>query len=409
MSSNKKQSVNTGTIGHVDHGKSTTTACIKNIADAENRKRQSATPSGNVSFVDLKEIDRTKEEQERGITINLTTVQYETEHRVFAHVDCPGHSDYVKNMITGAAKMNVALLVVDGGDGVKPQTREHIKLARILNIPSIVLCINKCDVCGLDNAEIAKMEADELLEEYGYKDCPYIFYSAKLALDESKTGNYSELGGQAVVKLLELIDKIELPDIQARENSPFRAIVEEVIPIRVGKEKKVQAYVVTTRVDQGNVKVGDTIPFIDRNGQKKNVIVFSMEAFKQKIDKAGPNDNIGMVLKGAETKDLARGVILGEMSLTKEFKDGILYLYGAEEGGRKNPIGEGYRPHGYSGVIASPVTIKGVTDCPHKDEKRVYPGETATVTLISDKLLPSQGSIILRDGTATVGVFKPKI
>ncbi|OED45343.1 hypothetical protein AB836_01915 [Rickettsiales bacterium (ex Bugula neritina AB1)] len=397
---NKKVFVNVGTVGHVDHGKSTLTAAIKNISDAiyKNKDQEKKT------LIGLDNIDKTREEKERGITINSTCIEYHTKHRVLGHVDCPGHADYVKNMITGAANIQIAILLVSAGDGVQPQTLEHIKLLNNLGVSQVIIVINKCDLYGLDNAEVAKMEVDEVLEKYGYNDCPYVFCSATEALKESSTGNYTDLGGKAIISLLEIIDTLPIKNIEERKLLPFCATVEEVIPIFVGsgENKKVQFYVVTTRVKNGTLKVGDVIPFIDRKGVKKKATVFSIEKFRVKVSEADPDDNIGIVLKGVKPEDLSRGVVLGEIKLSNKFK-GTFYLY---EDVRKNPVGVGYRPHGYSGVTASAVTIKNIIECPRLEEKLIYPGDIAVIELESDKLIPVN-PIILRDGKQTIGVFKP--
>ena len=323
-----KPHCNIGTIGHVDHGKTTLTAAITKTLHER---------LGTGEAVAFENIDKAPEERERGITISTAHVEYETEKRHYAHVDCPGHADYVKNMITGAAQMDGAILVVAATDGVMAQTKEHILLSRQVGVPYIVVFLNKCDMVDDEELiELVEMEVTEQLEEYGFNDCPIVKGSALKAL-EDPMGPWGD-------KIMELMDTIDsyIPDPQRDTDKPFIMPVEDVFTI-TGR-----GTVATGRVERGIVKVGDEVELVGL-GETKKTTVTGVEMFRKLLDQAEAGDNIGVLLRGIDRKDIERGQVLckpGTIHPHTKFTSEV-YVLTKEEGGRHTPFFNGYRPQFY--------------------------------------------------------------
>ncbi|WP_419520134.1 elongation factor Tu, partial [Megasphaera massiliensis] len=326
-----KPHVNIGTIGHVDHGKTTLTAAItKVLAD-----------KGYAKFEDYADIDKAPEERERGITINTAHVEYETDNRHYAHVDCPGHADYVKNMITGAAQMDGAILVVSAADGPMPQTREHILLARQVGVPAIVVYLNKADqVDDPELLELVEMEVRDLLSSYDFPgdDVPIVVGSALKALE----GDDSEIGTPSILKLMDAVDEY-IPTPQRPTDQPFLMPVEDVFTI-TGR-----GTVATGRVERGELKVGDAVEIVGLADQPKDTVVTGVEMFRKILDSAEAGDNIGALLRGVDRKEIERGQVLakpGTIHPHTKFKAQV-YVLTKDEGGRHTPFFNGYRPQFY--------------------------------------------------------------
>ncbi|WP_419046306.1 elongation factor Tu, partial [Megasphaera sp.] len=339
-----KPHVNIGTIGHVDHGKTTLTAAItKVLAD-----------KGYAKFEDYADIDKAPEERERGITINTAHVEYETDNRHYAHVDCPGHADYVKNMITGAAQMDGAILVVSAADGPMPQTREHILLARQVGVPAIVVYLNKADqVDDPELLELVEMEVRDLLSSYDFPgdDVPIVVGSALKALE----GDDSEIGTPSILKLMDAVDEY-IPTPQRPTDQPFLMPVEDVFTI-TGR-----GTVATGRVERGELKVGDNVEIVGLAEKPKDTVVTGVEMFRKILDSAEAGDNIGALLRGVDRKEIERGQVLakpGTIHPHTKFKAQV-YVLTKDEGGRHTPFFNGYRPQFYfrttdvTGVIQLP-------------------------------------------------------
>ncbi|WP_304140779.1 elongation factor Tu, partial [Finegoldia magna] len=326
-----KPHVNIGTIGHVDHGKTTLTAAITLVLN----KRM-----GSGEFVDYANIDKAPEERERGITINTSHVEYETEKRHYAHVDCPGHADYVKNMITGAAQMDGAILVVSAADGPMPQTREHILLARQVGVPKIAVFLNKEDqVDDPELIELVEMEVRELLNEYEYEgdDTPIVVGSALKAL-EDPDGEW----GDKIMKLMEEVDEW-IPAPVRDVDHPFLMPVEDIFTI-TGR-----GTVATGRVERGKVKVGDNVEIVGLTTEKRTVVVTGVEMFRKQLDEAEAGDNIGALLRGVQREEIERGQVLaapGTIHPHTKFEAEV-YVLTKDEGGRHTPFFSGYRPQFY--------------------------------------------------------------
>src|ERR687891_1005738 len=325
-----KPHINVGTIGHVDHGKTTLTAAITSVLAKKGMAEIRAYDS----------IDNAPEEKERGITINTAHVEYETANRHYAHVDCPGHADYVKNMITGAAQMDGAILVCSAADGPMPQTREHILLARQVGVPYIIVFLNKCDM--VDDAELlelVEMELRELLSKYEFPgdDTPIIHGSAKLAME----GDKGELGEQAIMKLAEAMDSY-IPTPERAIDGAFLMPVEDVFSISG------RGTVVTGRVERGVVKVGEEIEIVGITDTKKSVVT-GVEMFRKLLDEGQAGDNIGALLRGLKREDVERGQVLAApKSITPHTKfECEVYVLSKDEGGRHTPFFSGYRPQFY--------------------------------------------------------------
>jgi len=378
-----KPHVNIGTIGHVDHGKTTLTAAITTVLSR----------LGLSEARGYAQIDNAPEEKARGITINTSHVEYQTQNRHYAHVDCPGHADYVKNMVTGAAQMDGAILVVASTDGPMPQTREHILLARQVGVPAIVVFLNKVDI--LDDKELldlVEMEVRELLSKYEFPgdDIPIIAGSALKALE----GDKGELGEQAIVKLMEAVDTY-IPAPQRDLDRPFLMPVEDVFTI-TGR-----GTVATGRIERGRVSVNDKVHRVGM-GETKEFVVTGVEMFRKLLDDAQAGDNVGLLLRGAEKKDVERGQVLsapGSITPHKKFKAQI-YVLNKEEGGRHTPFSNGYRPQFYFRTT----DVTGVVQLPEGTEM-VMPGDNVTIVgeLITPIAMDKNLRFAIREGGRTIG------
>ncbi len=371
-----KPHVNIGTIGHVDHGKTTLTAAITKYFG---------------EFVDYADIDKAPEERERGITINTAHVEYQTETRHYAHVDCPGHADYVKNMITGAAQMDGAILVVSAADGPMPQTREHILLARQVGVPKIVVFMNKCDqVDDPELLDLVEMEIRELLNEYEFDgdNCPIIRGSALKALE----GNEADV--QAIKDLMAAVDSyIDLPVRDT--DKPFLMSIEDVFTISG------RGTVVTGRVERGELKLNDEVEIVGLRPTQKTVVT-GIEMFRKSLDSAIAGDNAGALLRGISRDQVERGQVLakpGSVTPHHKFK-GSVYILSKEEGGRHTPFFANYRPQFYFRTT----DVTGVITLPEGTEM-VMPGDNVdmTVELISPVALENGTKFSIREGGRTVG------
>ena len=378
-----KPHVNIGTIGHVDHGKTTLTAAITFVLS----KR-----SGKGEFVDYAHIDNAPEERERGITISTSHVEYETEKRHYAHVDCPGHADYVKNMITGAAQMDGAILVVSAADGPMPQTREHILLARQVGVPKIVVFLNKEDqVDDPELIELVEMEVRDLLSEYDFDgdNTPIVVGSALKAL-EDPDGEW----GDKIIKLMEEVDEY-IPTPARDVDHPFLMPVEDIFSI-TGR-----GTVATGRVERGTVKVGDTVEIVGLTNEKRSVVVTGVEMFKKQLDQAEAGDNIGALLRGVQRNEIERGQVLAAPnSIHPHTKfEAEVYVLTKEEGGRHTPFFNGYRPQFYFRTT----DVTGDIQLPEGTEM-VMPGDNATftVTLITPIAMDEGLRFAIREGGRTV-------
>ncbi len=379
-----KPHVNIGTIGHVDHGKTTLTAAITNIL-AKN---------GSATATRYDEIDKAPEEKARGITISTSHVEYETEHRHYAHVDCPGHADYVKNMITGAAQMDGAILVVSAADGPMPQTREHILLARQVGVPYIVVFLNKADMVDDDELiELVEMEVRELLNEYGFPgdDTPIIVGSALKALENPDDEKWSK----PILDLMAAVDEY-IPAPQRETDKPFLMPVEDVFTI-TGR-----GTVATGRVERGVVKIGDEVEIVGLSDENKRTTVTGVEMFRKILDQAQAGDNIGALLRGIQRDDIERGQVLckpGSIKPHKHYK-GQVYVLKKEEGGRHTPFFNGYRPQFYFRTT----DVTGSIKLPEGVEM-VMPGDNVTmeITLLTPIAMEEGLRFAIREGGHTVG------
>lgn len=378
-----KPHVNIGTIGHVDHGKTTLTAAITKILAEQ----------GKAKYRDYASIDNTPEEKARGITINTAHVEYETANRHYAHVDCPGHADYVKNMITGAAQMDGAILVVSAADGPMPQTREHILLARQVGVPYIVVYMNKVDM--VDDSELldlVELEVRELLSAYKFPgdDIPIIRGSALKALE----GDKSDIGEGSIFKLMEAVDSY-IPDPVRVIDKPFLMPIEDVFSISG------RGTVVTGRVERGIVKVGEEIEIVGFKPTQKTIIT-GVEMFRKLLDEGRAGDNVGCLLRGLKREDVERGQVLakpGSITPHKKFKAEV-YVLTKDEGGRHTPFFTKYRPQFYFRTT----DVTGTITLPEGMEM-VMPGDNVTVTveLITPIAMDKQLRFAIREGGHTVG------
>jgi elongation factor Tu len=378
-----KPHCNIGTIGHIDHGKTTLTAAItKVLAEA-----------GTAQFVAFDQIDKAPEEKARGITINTAHVEYETKKRHYAHVDCPGHADYIKNMITGAAQMDGAILVVAASDGPMPQTREHILLARQVGVPAIVVFMNKVDM--VDDAELldlVELEVRELLSKYEFPgdDIPIIRGSALKALE----GDKGELGGQAIVKLMEAVDTY-IPQPTRDVDKPFLMPVEDVFSISG------RGTVATGRVERGRIKTGEEVEVVGIKATTKTVVT-GVEMFRKILDEGQAGDNLGCLLRGTKREDIERGQVLakpGSITPHTQFEAEV-YVLTKEEGGRHTPFFKGYRPQFYFRTT----DVTGVAQLPEGTEM-VMPGDNVklAVELIMPIAMEEGLRFAIREGGRTVG------
>ena len=377
-----KPHVNIGTIGHVDHGKTTLTASITNYLSKK----------GLAQAKKYDEIDNAPEERARGVTINVHHAEYETEKRHYAHVDCPGHADYIKNMITGAAQMDGAILVVSAADGPMPQTREHVLLARQVNVPHIVVYLNKIDVADKDLVELVEMEVRELLTKYEFPGdkITIIRGSATKALE----GDTSEIGMLSIEKLMAALDK-DIPEPKRATDQPFLMAVEDVFSI-TGR-----GTVATGRVERGQIKVGDPVEIVGLKATAKSVVT-GLEMFRKLLDDARAGDNVGILLRGIEKDQIERGQVVvapGSIKPHKKFK-AKLYVLTKDEGGRHTPFFKGYRPQFYfrttdvTGSITLPAGVE-----------MVMPGDNIDIEaeLITPIAMEKGLRFAVREGGHTVG------
>ncbi|QBD85903.1 elongation factor Tu [Clostridium tetani] len=379
-----KPHVNIGTIGHVDHGKTTLTAAITTILGHE----------GFAKAFKYDEIDKAPEEKERGITISTSHVEYETENRHYAHVDCPGHADYVKNMITGAAQMDGAILVVSAADGPMPQTREHILLASRVGVEHIVVFLNKADqVDDAELIELVEMEVRELMNEYGFPgdDAPVVVGSALKALENPE----DDAATKCIMDLMAAVDEY-IPTPERATDKPFLMPVEDIFTI-TGR-----GTVATGRVERGILKVGDEIEIVGLSDENKKSVITGIEMFRKLLDEAQAGDNIGALLRGVQRDEIQRGQVLAATGSVKPHKSftGQVYVLKKEEGGRHTPFFNGYRPQFYfrttdvTGSIALPEGVEMVMPGDHIDMK---------VELITRVAMDEGLRFAIREGGRTVG------
>jgi len=376
-----KPHVNIGTIGHVDHGKTTLTAAIT----------QTLAKKGGASFRDYASIDNTPEEKARGITINASHVEYETEKRHYAHVDCPGHADYVKNMVTGAAQMDGAVLVVAATDGAMPQTREHVLIARQVGVPAIVVFLNKCDALSEEDQELVdlvEMEISELLESKGYHNSPIIRGSALKALE----GDAKHL--EAIDQLVDAIDD-KIPTPKRDVDKPFLMPIEDVFSISG------RGTVATGRVEQGIIKANDKVQIVGL-GDTIETTAISLEMFNKTLDEAQAGENVGVLLRGIDKDKIKRGMVLcapGTVTPHTKFKAAV-YVLSKDEGGRHTPFFTGYRPQ----FFFRTTDVTGNVHLPEGVEM-VMPGDNVEVTceLIAPIAMEPQMQFAIREGGRTIG------
>ena len=383
----EKTHLNVGTIGHVDHGKTTLTAAITAIQ---------AHRLGIGKAVSFDQIDKAPEERERGITINTAHVEYESVNRHYAHIDCPGHADYIKNMITGAAQMDGAILLVDGSQGPQKQTVEHILLAQQVGVQNMIVFINKCDVADPELLELVEMEVTEQLEARGF-DAIFVQGSALKALDAAKAGDYDSEATHCIDRLIEALDA-HIPDPKRDFESPFMLPIEGVHTISG------RGTVVTGRVDRGVVKVGDEVEIIGLLGddaKPRKVTVTGTQAFHKNVDVAKAGMNVGLLLRGVKRDEVVRGQIMAAPNSIKPHTKGEAEFYAltSEEGGRAKPFGSGYRPQFFFGTtdVTGMVTVdEGVF---------VNPGDRATIQfdLLKPVGIEKGMRFAVREGSRTIG------
>ena len=382
-----KPHVNIGTIGHVDHGKTTLTAAITKVLNLE----------GDAEFVDYANIDKAPEERERGITINTSHVEYQTEARHYAHVDCPGHADYVKNMITGAAQMDGAILVVSAADGPMPQTREHILLARQVGVPKIVVFMNKVDQVDDDELlELVEMDVRDLLTEYGFPgdETPIIKGSALKVLESSsKDPNAPEY--KCIIDLMKAVDEF-IPTPERKADQPFLMPVEDVFTI-TGR-----GTVATGRVERGQLKMNEEVELVGLTEERRKVVVTGIEMFRKLLDYAEAGDNVGVLLRGVQREEIQRGQVLakpGTINPHTKFR-GQVYVLTKDEGGRHTPFFNNYRPQFYFRTT----DVTGVIKLPEGTEM-CMPGDNVVmdVELITPIAIEEGLRFAIREGGRTVG------
>jgi len=379
----KKPHVNVGTIGHVDHGKTTLTAAITKVMAEK----------GGAEFKSFSEIDNAPEEKARGITIATSHVEYETDKRHYAHVDCPGHADYVKNMITGAAQMDGAILVVSAADGAMPQTREHIVLARNVGVPALVVFLNKVDmVDDPDMIEMVEEELREMLSKYDFPgdEIPIIKGSALKALE----GDKSEIGEGSIVKLMDAIDSY-IPEPKRDVDKPFSMPIEAVFSISG------RGTVATGRIEKGKIKVGEEVDIVGLNSDIKSVVT-GVEMFRKILNEGQAGDNVGLLLRGVKKEDIERGMVVakpGTITPHRKFKAQV-YILTADEGGRKTSFTTGYRPQFYFRTtdVTGAVTLE-------EGREVVIPGDDVqiSVELNAPIAMEKDLSFAVREGGRTVG------
>ena len=383
-----KPHVNIGTIGHVDHGKTTLTAAITKTLSLG---------AGNVEFLAYDQIDNAPEEKARGITINTRHVEYETDARHYAHVDCPGHADYVKNMITGAAQMDGAILVVAATDGPMAQTREHILLARQVGVPALVVFMNKCDLVDDDElCDLVEMEIRDLLSEYDFPgdDIPIVRGSARVALDCASTDT-SDAAYAPIMQLMAEVDAY-IPTPARKADEPFLMPVEDVFSI-TGR-----GTVATGRVERGTVKMADNVEIVGLTDEKKSTVITGIEMFRKLLDSAEAGDNVGLLLRGVQKNEIERGQVLckpGSINPHTKFS-GQVYVLQEKEGGRQKPFFSGYRPQFYFRTT----DVTGTIQLP-ADVDMCRPGDNVvmSVELITPIAIEKGLRFAIREGGRTVG------
>jgi len=383
-----KPHVNVGTIGHIDHGKTTLTAAITKVLSAAKLAQYTA----------FDQIDKAPEERERGITIAIAHIEYETEKRHYAHVDCPGHADYIKNMITGAAQMDGAILVVSAPDGPMPQTREHVLLARQVEVPAMVVFLNKVDMMDDEELlELVELEVRELLSKYQFPgdDVPVIRGSALLALESKGDLSRNDAAAHCIWELMDAVDSY-IPTPPRATDKPFLMPVEDVFGI------KGRGTVATGRIERGVIKVGESVDIVGMKEQTRTVVVTGVEMFQKTLDQGMAGDNVGCLLRGVERSDIERGQVLSKPNSIKPHKTfkAQVYVLSKEEGGRHTPFFNGYRPQFY--VRTTDVT--GAIKLPEGVEM-VMPGDNIemTVELIQPVAMEEGVKFAIREGGRTVG------
>ncbi len=391
-----KPHVNIGTIGHVDHGKTTLTAAITNVLASQGMAKAQA----------YDEIDGAPEEKERGITINTAHVEYETTNRHYAHVDCPGHADYVKNMITGAAQMDGAILVVAATDGPMAQTKEHILLAKQVGVPSLVVFLNKKDmVDDEDILELVEMEMRELLSKYDFPgdDIPVIAGSALRALEYIQSGKKAVRGeDEWIDKILDLMDAVDvsIPEPEREIDKPFLMAIEDVFSI-TGR-----GTVATGRIERGKVKVGETVQIVGIRDTRETTVT-GVEMFRKLLDEGMAGDNVGLLLRGIQKEDIERGMVLVKPNSIKPHSkfEGEIYVLKKEEGGRHTPFFAGYRPQFYIRTTDVTGQITAFTSSDGTNVEMVMPGDNITMTgeLICPVAIEQGMRFAIREGGRTIG------
>jgi len=383
-----KPHVNVGTIGHIDHGKTTLTAAITKVLSAAKLAQYTA----------FDQIDKAPEERERGITIAIAHIEYETEKRHYAHVDCPGHADYIKNMITGAAQMDGAILVVSAPDGPMPQTREHVLLARQVEVPAMVVFLNKVDMMDDEELlELVELEVRELLSKYQFPgdDVPVIRGSALLALESKGDLSRNDAAAHCIWELMDAVDSY-IPTPPRATDKPFLMPVEDVFGI------KGRGTVATGRIERGVIKVGESVDIVGMKEQTRTVVVTGVEMFQKTLDQGMAGDNVGCLLRGVERSDIERGQVLSKPNSIKAHRTfkAQVYVLSKEEGGRHTPFFNGYRPQFY--VRTTDVT--GAIKLPEGVEM-VMPGDNIemTVELIQPVAMEEGVKFAIREGGRTVG------
>ena len=383
-----KPHLNVGTMGHIDHGKTTLTAAITKVA---------AIMGGSQEFRAFDTIDNAPEERERGITINIAHVEYETEKRHYAHVDMPGHRDYIKNMITGAAQIDGAILVVAAPDGPMPQTREHVLLARQVEVPSIVIYMNKIDMMDdPELLELVEMELRELLNEYNFPgdECPIVKGSALKALESESTDKDAEEYA-SIVELLRVVDEY-IPEPKREMDKPFMMPIEDVFSI------KGRGTVVTGRIDRGVIKINEAVDIVGLRDEMGKTVVTGIEMFHKQLDEGIAGDNAGLLLRGIDRDEIERGMVLAKVGSIKAHKKFMseVYVLRKDEGGRHKAFFNGYRPQFYIRTL----DVTGEITMPEGVEM-VMPGDNVNlqVDLITPVALEQGGNFAIREGGLTVG------
>ena len=380
-----KPHINIGTIGHIDHGKTTLTAAISKVLHDQD-------PKGNPSTQAFDQIDKAPEERQRGITISIAHVEYQTEKRHYAHVDCPGHADYIKNMITGAAQMDGAILVVAATDGPMPQTREHVLLARQVGVPALVVALNKCDMVDDEEIlELVELEVRELLSEYEFPgdDVPVIKVAAFPAL------NGDEKWSKSIVELMDAVDDY-IPQPEREIDKPFLMPVEDVFTI-TGR-----GTVITGRIERGVVKINETVDIIGIRNTKQTTTVTGVEMFRKLLDEGQAGENVGLLLRGTKREDVERGMVVIKPGTTTPHTDfeARVYILSKEEGGRHTPFFNNYRPQFYFRTT----DVTGVVNLPEGTDM-VMPGDNTdmNVQLIQPIAMEEELKFAIREGGRTVG------